>query len=370
MTQPAEGLIRGRAVTIKDVARLAGVSPATVTRVLQGGGAVRTETRRRVQDAIRVLGYRPHHIARALVTRSSDTVGLLLPSSGDSFWGEVAAGIEERAWEDGYSVLFANAHGNPERELRALELFLSKWVDGMIITGAAGDPRTWFRRAEPQVPVVLVNWDTRFRPQDVDAAMLLPPDEMAAAVAAEAGSRGFGHIAFDDVGAARLVVEHLLALGHTDIAFVGGIPIRPALLRILGFRQALEEAERPPGPIVACDETLEAGFAATRRLLSEPDPPTAIVAYSDVVAIGAMRAAHSLGIEVPGTLSIVGFDDIEIAGFVEPPLTTVRQPKREMGRRAMNRILDQLEGREVPEHETLPGHLVVRSSTGSPVRPA
>jgi DNA-binding LacI/PurR family transcriptional regulator len=355
----------GRAVTIKDVARLSDVSPATVTRVVRGRGSVSEETRRRVEESVRILGYRPDHIARALVTRLSSTVGLLLPSSGDSFWGEVAAGIEERASEASYSVLFANAHGSNEREHAMIELFLSRRVDGLIFAGAAGDPQTWFDNREPRVPVVLVNWDATFRPQDLEAAAVLPAADMATAVSREAsGGDGLSHIVFDDPGGVALLVEHLLALNHTRVAFVGGTSIRPTLLRILGFRQALESAGLRPGAIVGCEESLEAGRDAALSILSGPNPPTAVVAYSDLVAIGAMRAVHALGKRVPEDVSVVGFNDIDVAAFVEPPLTTVRQPMREMGRLAMEWILDSLAGRPMPKHQAMPGVLVVRGSTG------
>ena len=352
-----------RQATIKEVARLSGVSPATVTRVIQRRDSVREETRRRVEEAVEALRYRPDHIARALVTRRSRTIGLLLPSSGDSFWGEVAAGIEERASEAQYSVIFANAHGSAAREAEMIELFVGKRVDGIVIAGASGDPRTWLTGGELEVPVVLVNWDAAFGTRDLQAATVLPPEEMVAAVIAETGARGYSHITLDDVQAASAAVDHLVDLGHTNIAFVGGTPIRPALLRILGFRRALERAGLTPGPIVPCGETLEGGRAAAREILSAEYLPTAIVAYSDVVAIGVMRAAHALGVRVPEGLSIVGIDDIEVAAFVEPPLTTIRQPKRRMGREAMEWILGQLAGGPVQPHDTLPGALIVRSST-------
>ena len=155
-----------------------------------------------------------------------------------------------------------------------------------------------------------------------------------------------------------------MKLGHTEIAFLGGTPIRPALLRILGFRRALERAGLPAGRIVPSGETLEAARDAARALLAADDSPTAIVAYSDVVAIGAMRTAHALGVHVPRDLSVVGIDDIDVAAYVEPPLTTIRQPKRRMGKEAMEWILRQLIGESVPAHDTLPGALIVRSSTG------
>jgi DNA-binding LacI/PurR family transcriptional regulator len=290
---------------------------------------------------------------------------MLLPSSGDSFWGEVAAGIEAMASETAYSVLFANAHGSAAREAAMLELFMGKRVDGIIIAGAVGEPRTWLAGHEVHVPVVLVNWDAAFRPEDLQAALSLPPLEMAAAVSAETGARGFSHVAFDDMNGGLTAAKHLLEGGHTRIAFVGGAPIRPALLRILGFRQAVEGAGLRPRAIVACGETLEAGRDAALQVLSEPNPPTAIVAYSDVVAIGAIRAAHSLGIRVPEEISVVGFDDIEVAAFIEPPLTTVRQPKRAMGRQATDCILSQLTGREAPDQMTLSGVLVARGSSGN-----
>ncbi|HXF38032.1 MAG TPA: LacI family DNA-binding transcriptional regulator [Actinomycetota bacterium] len=349
------------------MARLAAVSPATVTRVLQGRESVRPETRRRVEEAIEALGYRPDHIARALVTRSSATVGLLLPSSGDSFWGEVAAGIEERASERGFSVLFANAHGNADRELAMIEVFLAKRVDGIIVAGAAGDPARWFRHQAPELPVVLVNWDARFSPQDVDAAQVGPPDEMAASIAAETmRAGGFSHIAFDDLGASRMLVDHLVGLGHRRIAFLGAMPIRPSLLRLLGVRQALGAAGLRPDPVIPCEETLEAGHAAAAALLERPEAPTAVIAYSDLVAIGVIRGLHAAGVRVPEDVSVVGYDDIEVAAFVEPPLTTVRQPKVEMGRRAMDRVLGTRTARSGPLHEVLPGELIVRASTAPP----
>lgn len=353
-----------RRVTIKDVARLSRVSPATVTRVMQGRKSVREETRSRVEEAVRALGYRPDHIARALVTRSSNTIGMMLPSSGDSFWGEVAAGIEQRASEAGFSVLFANAHGDARREAEVIDLFVGKRVDGIIIAGATGEMRSWVGGSTLHVPIVLVNWDATFQPELIETASLLPPRDMAKAISDEVRGRGFSHVAFDDLGGGVIAVKHLLSHRHSNIAFIGGSAIRPALLRILGFRRALEEAGLAPGPIIARGESLEAGMEGARSLLSRVNRPTAIVAYSDVVAIGVMRAAHMLGLRVPEDVSIVGFDDIDVAAFVEPPLTTIRQPKREMGSEAVSWILARLDGSDLREHQTLPGSLIVRSSSG------
>jgi DNA-binding LacI/PurR family transcriptional regulator len=327
---------------------------------------VRPETRLRVEEAVRVLEYRPDHIARALVTRSSDTIGLLLPSSGDSYWGEIAAGIEERASEAGLSVLFANAHGNADREMAMIELFRAKRVDGIIIAGATGEPGTWFGRRGPDVPVVLVNSDARVRPGDLEAAQVLTPEVFLASIAGQmdATVAGFSHIAFDDVGAARLAVQHLLDLGHEALAFVGGEAIRPAVLRILGFRLALLQAGLSPVRVETSAQTLEGGRLAATELLSNRVRPTAVVAYSDVVAIAVIRAAHVLGLRTPEDVSVIGFDDIDVAAFVEPPLSTIRQPKRSMGRQAMDALLEALAGASQPRRLTIEGELVARSSTG------
>jgi DNA-binding LacI/PurR family transcriptional regulator len=358
-------------VTVRDVAEAAGVSTATVTRALQGHSAVRDETRSKVEAAARRLDYRPDRIARALVTRTSSTVGMLIPSSVDSFWGEVAAGIEETASEANYSVLLANSHSEPERERRMIEVFLAQRVAGVIIAGAAGESSSWFRGEEPDVPLVVVNWDAAFPARFVTLVRTGAPQRVLAAVrAATVTGASFVQIVFDDFGAAQEVVRHLVSLGHERIAFVGAEPIRPSLLRVLGFRSALSEAGLAPGAIVSSPRSPEGGFRATQELLasSPDDVPTAIVAYDDATAIGVIRAVHALGIEVPGTLSVIGFDDIEMAAFSEPPLTTIRQPRREMGRMAMRSILSSIRGEPPRPSSALPGKLVLRRSTAPPSR--
>jgi DNA-binding LacI/PurR family transcriptional regulator len=356
-----------KAATIRDVARFSGVSTATVTRVLQGQPSVREDTRLRVQEAVRILGYRPDAIARALVTRSSKTVGMLLPSSGDSFWGGIATGIENRALQAGFGVLFANAHGDLSREAAVIELFLGNRVDGIIVAGSVSGPGDWFGGGNAPIPVILVDSHGRFSGDELREAQVAPPHQLLRSITMRtvAGPR-VGHVFFDDIGGARLLVNDLVSKGHTRLAFVGGEPARPTLLRILGFRIALGEAGLEPVAIRPCEETLEAGRVTALSVLSSPDPPTAIVAYSDLVAISVLRAAHELRIRVPEDVSVAGFDDIELAAFVEPPLTTVAQPKEEMGRWAMDMVLTGLEGEMKPASRDVPGQLVVRSSTGPP----
>jgi DNA-binding LacI/PurR family transcriptional regulator len=356
---------RSVSVTIRDVARISGVSPATVTRALRGYPLVRPETRLRVETAAAQLGYRPDSIAQALATRTTQTVGVLVPSSGDSFWGEVAAAIEERAAEAGFSVLLANAHGDAERERRAVGLFLSRRVDGIIVASTPSGTEQWFAAGRlPDLPIVRINWDIAFGPDLVAAARRSPVDKVARLIEQASSTSPFEEIGFDDMRAGADVVEHLVALGHRRIAFVGLTPIRPALLRYLGVRLALEQAGLQAGPTVECRGTLEASRAAAGRAMAGRWPPTAIVAYDDITAIGVMRGLHAMGRIVPGDVSVIGFDDIEVAAFVEPPLTTVRQPKAQMGRLAMDAVLSHLETTSEPGVHSLVGEIVVRMSSG------
>jgi DNA-binding LacI/PurR family transcriptional regulator len=350
-----------RAVTIKDVARLSGVSTATVTRALRGHPRVLPETRRRVAEAARILEYRPHSLAQALATGASQTIGLLLPSTGDRFWGEVAFGVEERAAEEDLSVLLANSHALPARAERMLDLFLTKRVEGVIVTAGAGLVDLG-RRARGAAPTVFIDWDAAVDAGTLEAAGTLPPRTALDLVRAR--TRPEAEVLFDHAGAAAAVVRHLLELGHERLAFIGVGERESGVLRLIGFRLALEEEGLAPNALEHSDGSLEGGRRAAERLLGRHEAPTGIVAYDDLVAIGAMRTTHALGLRVPADVSIVGCDDIDVAAFVEPPLTTVRPPKRELGRRAVSLLLEQRAGGAPRSYEPLPGELVVRDSTG------
>jgi DNA-binding LacI/PurR family transcriptional regulator len=360
------GARSGRA-TIKDVARLSGVSTATVTRALQGHPRVLPATRQRVESSASKLGYRPDRLARTLVTGVSHTIGLVIPSSGDAFWGEVVEGLEQSAVDAGFSLVLGLAHGDPDRERRMLEVLIEKRVDGIVVAAPAGRPHEWEGFGGSEVPLVLVACDATAQPDELDRAAHGPVHEAIASLATSAvGGAWFAHITSDDIGGSAAAVRHLVELGHERIALLAGPALRPALLRLLGFRLALEEAGLSPAAILTSAESFEAGVAMARELLSSPDPPSAIVAYNDIVAIGAIRGARALGLRVPDDVSIVGFDDIEFATYVDPPLTTLRWPKREMGRLAMELLLQGLDGLAGQVTETLAGELVLRSSTAAP----
>lgn len=351
-----------RPPTINDVARLSGVSAATVTRALQGYPRVRATTRRRVEEAAAVLGYRPHTLARALVTGSSQTIGLLIPSSGDRFWAEVAVGAEERAREAGLSVLLAHSENDPQRAARMLDVFLGKRVDGILLTaGAAGEQLLTQNPGRP--PTVVVGWESPLRENELEAAQRLSPRAMIDALEARALASGLDRVFFDDVAAAREATAHVLALGHRRVAFVGAGTRASATLRLLGYRLALEEHGLSASEMVECAPTLEGGREGANRVLRRPDRPTALIAYDDLVAIGVLRCAHALGLQVPSDVSVVGFDDIDVAAYVEPPLTTIRQPKRVMGRRGLELLLGQ-PATDKPIEERLVGSLMIRESSG------
>lgn len=355
-----------RTVTIKDVAQLSGVSAATVTRALQGYPRVRPETRRRVVDAAARLGYRPDHAARTLVTGMSRTIGLLIPTIGDSYWAEVAEGIEQRAAELDFSVLLGSGHGDVLRASRMLDVFYSKRVDGIVVATSAGAAGPVLGAAT-QTPAVIVGWDPPVAAKVIAQAATDPPRQLVARLRRRRAR--LAHVAFDDSGAGELAVSHLLDLGHQRIAFLGGPATLATALRLVGGRRRLADAGLDFEHVLTGADTYEDARAAARELLGRAPGPTAVVAFNDTVAVGVIRTSRELGIAVPRELSVVGFDDIPLAELVDPALTTVRQPKRELGAHALDLLIGLLEDGAVARRERLSGELVERAST-APVRRA
>jgi LacI family transcriptional regulator len=279
------------------------------------------------------------------------------------FGGGGAAGRERRATEAGFATLLAASHSDPDREQAMIDLFLGKRVDGIVVGSAAG--ASWTTRRPFPLPMVLVTWDAALGPDLMAAAIADPVDEVLARIAEVTRKRSLVHVCTDDVDGAAQATRHLLSLGHRRIAFVGLRPVRPALLRLLGFRTALADAGQASSLVLESPATLEGGMEAGRRLLEAEPRPTAIVAFDDIVGVGLIRAAHALGLRVPDDLSVVGFDDVPIAAFVEPPLTTVAQDMPRGGSRAGGVRLARREGRANDIDTVLPGRLVVRQSTAS-----
>jgi len=346
--------------TSSDVARYAGLSVATVSRVIHDSPRVSLEARRRVEEAIAALGYTPNALARGLVTRTTRTIAVLVSSIADPFWAEVIRGIEDRAVEAGYAAFIASSYEDGRREEKAISLFRQKRVDGIVIGASSRGPEVPWQRGVHPIPVVFIN-NEHVEPEDQ-----VP---ISAGVGAEGEYATFSQtcrIAGDDRRGARMLTDHLLALGHRRIAYIGARGRASSLRRLRGFRQAMEEAGQPidESLVITGDEGANAGELIAFRLLTRVPLPTALLCYDDMTALGALRAARALNLRCPRDISVVGFDDIPIAAYLDPSLTTVRQPMHEMGVRAMQALLQAGRGERPPSWEVMPGELVVRDSSG------
>ncbi|GAB3977757.1 LacI family DNA-binding transcriptional regulator [Plantactinospora veratri] len=338
----------GRPAVMTDVARLAGVSHQTVSRVINGHPRVRPETRDRVVRAMAELSYRPNAMARALASRRSRVLGVV--SFDTILFGPASTllGIERAARAAGYGVSIVTLEKVDRRGvLSAVEALDGQGVDGVIIIA----------------------------PQMAAAAALHSLPQGMAAVAVEAGQdSGLPSVSVDQVAGARLAVQHLLELGHRTVWHVSGpSDWLEAGDRIIGWRQTLEEAGAVVPPIISGDWSARSGYAAGAALAGNPDV-TAVFVANDQMALGLLRALHERGVRVPADISVVAFDDIPEAEFMLPPLTTVRQDFDEVGRRGMATLLQLLDtpgraGGPLPVlSSTTPIEptLVVRQSTAAP----
>ncbi len=348
----------GAHVTIDDVARHAGLSVATVSRVMHDSPLVRPATRARVLRSVEVLGYSPSALARGLAMSSTYTIGVLVGSFADPFWAEVVRGIESQARASGYAVLITSSDDDAAQERAALGLFRHKRVDGIIVCASREGTAQTTERQAISMPTVYVNVEQ------------LPLDAGSGRGDNNGGDQPsplVNVVATDDQFGARLAMEHLLTLGHRRIAFIGPTDRASAVARRRGYTDALERAGLSPNHAYIVEA---AGVAraeeAGESLLRRRSRPTALFCYDDVTALGALRAVRAAGLCVPADVSVVGFDDIPLAAYLEPPLTTVRQPMYEMGRRAMAMLLQLARGGSDVPGITLAGMLVTRASTGVP----
>ena len=322
-----------------DVARLAGVSQQTVSRVLNESPHVSPSTRERVLEAVRKLAYRPNRVARALVTGRSRTLGVV--SFDTTLYGPASTllGIEHAAHDAGYFVSIASLRSlDSASMLNAVERLSEQGVDGILVIA----------------------------PQESATQALLHLPEDVPVVAAEAGpDESVPLVAIDQVEGARLATAHLLELGHRTVWHISGPPDwLEAQDRVDGWRSTLEAAGAAPPPVLVGDWSARAGHELGSRLAENPDV-TAVFVANDQMALGVLRSLHEAGRRIPGDISVVGFDDIPEAGYFTPPLTTVRQNFNEMGRRSLLLLLEQIEsGVRTPRRETVAPELVVRASTG------
>jgi LacI family transcriptional regulator len=327
------------AVTIHDVAARAGVSAATVSRVLNGKELVRAETSRHVLAAAKSLRYVPNVAARSLSIRRSQTIGIVLPDVHGEFFSEVIRGIDVAARREGYHILVSGSHSDAGEMLEVLETMHGR-VDGLIVMAPDVPLASLREPLAPDLPLVLLN----------------------------SADGGLDAITIDNYGGARTMMRHLGELGHSRVAFIKGPPHNgDARERLRGFRHAMRargaaaaRALEFPG-----DFTERSGYEAAMLIAAQKPRPTAIFAANDSMAIGALSALADLGVDVPRSMSLAGFDDIPIARYVAPPLTTIRVDIAELGRRAFALLLGALGNPSQKEwrRECVATSLVIRKST-------
>ncbi len=332
-----------RKVSIKDVAREAGVSHATVSRALRGSPLISPPTTARVQAMADKMGYSVNAVARSLVTGRTYTIGVVVTSIADPFVGGVIAGIEAFANERGYSTILATCHADPEIEKRMVGNLRERSVDGILVTSSRVGEEYSSLLSQMKVPIVLLN---NQRPGDYAYSVTI-----------------------DNAGSAQQAVEHLLALGHRRIAYIGHASgYASERDRRQGYETALTQAGVPlePAWILQADSSPESGTQAAALLHSMLPRPTAIFCYNDITALGVLAYARENGLRVPQDWSVVGFDDLFLSQHLHPPLTTVRQPMLEMSRAAAEVLLGLIAGEETAARLQMPGQLVIRQSTASP----
>ncbi len=348
---PAED--RKQRPTIVDIARRVGVAPMTVSRVVNDSGYVSREMREKVERAVKELNYHPNGLARSLKRQRTQVVGILLPDIANPFSAELVSGIQETLVERGYSSFISVSERSTTREHAALRALFDHRADGLIVATRETKSGNDFllRLTEQGLPMVVVG-------------------------------RTLNHPRVDRVTADHWrggyeAVEHLISLGHRHIGFIGVSPINGAgLRRYQGYLDALRENDLPVdeklivGPAAQFGpgySTQDDGFAGMKKLLALKRRPTAVFARNDFTAIGAMCAARDAELRIPEDAAIVGFDNVPLAAYTTPPLTTVDQPTREQGREAARLLLERIEGGAARERREicLECHLVIRQSTSN-----
>jgi len=335
----------GRRPTRDDVAELAGVSSAVVSYVVnEGPRPVSEAARQRVLDAIRSLGYIPNQAARSLAGQRTRTLGLIAPTLANPVWSGLALGVNDVALPESFLPMVCDVEGDADLDLHYAETLASKQVDGVIIVPSAEPADTLGILVRASVPAVVVERSTSLAPS----------------------------VVVDAEATGRLVTQHLLDLGHRRIAFLrehgSSLDSRH---RLLGYRAALSEAGLTPDDRFVLDTGLsrhgsivEGARSAAEEIFELDPPPTAVFAHNDLIAIAVVRAARRRGWRVPDDVSVIGVDDIEAGRYVEPPLTTMPFPSRELGRVAARTLLTMIAGGAPPRSTVIPpSRLVVRAST-------
>lgn len=332
-------------VTIKDVAEKAGVSPSTVSRVLNGNGPIRDSTREKVLNAVKILNYRPNFLAQGLKEGKTKTIGLIIPNIRNPIFPVVARGVEDAAKKYGYTVVLCNTDEDTDTEKEYIQKLRGRWVDGLIIAPAAKKVEHIKELHEKEFPTVLI-----IRKLDIPT----------------------NAVVIDNYRAAYDAVSFLIRTGHKKIAIIKGNQ-QLALYRdrFNGYRQALLDAGIPAmDELIAGDESDSVqwsldGYNAINNLLMQNIQFDAVFATTDLRAIGAIRAIKDHNLKVPEDISVIGFDNLEFSSLIDPPLSTVSQPFYDIGVRAVNKLLQLIDSEVAPEAtvEIMQSELIIRKST-------
>lgn len=331
-------------VTIKDIARECKVNVSTVSRSLSGSYGVKPATRELVLETAKRLKYRPNRVARTMATGRSHSIALVVSDVRNPFFAEVARGAEDAAFAAGCDLILCNSDLDPSKQMRYIRSLADKQVDGIVMNSAA--PLSAAERKELsnyEMPIVVLN--------------------------RVAGSQGFSSVCSDNRQGGAMAAEHLAQLGHREVVQITGPDIQGNLReRTRGFEERFLELTGKEPQKLWGDQSQEGGYSVTRQLLADKKKFTALFAANDVMAYGAIRACLEAGLSIPGDVSLVGFDDLDLSAIVNPPLTTVHQAKYEMGKAALEIILARVgkQDSQEAEHRVLDVRLTVRASTAPP----
>jgi LacI family transcriptional regulator len=331
-----------RKATILDVARLAGVAPMTVSRVLNGSASVAEETLRRVQEAIAKLDYKPNELARALRNSRSRSIGVIVPYLSDPFFAICAHSINKVARQRGYSVMLTTSDENPETESSEASLLLRRHIEGLILIPATENGSRIDISEFAATPIVTLD-----RPS---------------------GLARCDSVLVDNRDGARQAVEHLIQRHRARVAFLGlSLDLYTMRERYAGYREAVLSAGLEPTAPVPCDSE-DAATGQVRGLLRSPQPPTALFCANNLVTKFALHALFRLGLTVPDDMALIGFDDFELADTLQPPITVIRQPIAELGSTAAELLFQRITNATIQpgRQRTLPVELVLRRSCGCP----
>lgn len=327
---------------MKDVARLAGVSTSTVSHVINNNRFVSESVRAKVDQAIQSLNYAPSALARSLKINQTHTIGMLLTTSSNPFYAEVVRGVEDSCYQRGYSLILCNTAGDEERMNRSLETLMQKRVDGLLMMCTESHlPSADILNRYPSIPTVMMDW---------------------------APFEGRGDIIQDNaLLGGELATQHLIDSGYTRIACIAGPQDKTtARMRLEGFHQAMEKSglDILPGYVVNGDFEFQGGYNGMIELLALETPPQAVFTSNDAMAVGVYHALYQAGLQIPQDVAVMGYDDIELARYLSPPLSTIHQPKDELGELAIDTLIHRLSDPDASQQTlVLTPELVARGST-------